>query len=230
VSAGAGAAAGDEDSPGLTPDIVKAMTRCGVDLFGFDQLQPGDGRNEAAVWSWAPGESPSSRCAEMRSDGRWYALGCRQKRPVACRRGDGSWVVTARAVAAAKAARECAAEGAEADVPRTGYDNELLRHEAAGRRVLFVSGNDHAANVQVASLIQKLGFAPIMLINPDKIYDSLITPSLAALWLSQLVVFAVYPRFAVRQNKRAVPAWTLAVAASAFTVYGLWTTIQVTST
>lgn len=35
--------------------------------------------------------------------------------------------------------------------------------EAAGRRVLFVSGNDHAANVQVASLIQKLGFAPIML-------------------------------------------------------------------
>jgi hypothetical protein len=75
-----------------------------------------------------------------------------------------------------------------------------------------------------------VGFAPVMLINPDKIYDSLITPSLAALWLSQLVVFAVYPRFAVRQNKRAVPAWTLAVAASAFAVYGLWTTIQVTST
>jgi len=75
-----------------------------------------------------------------------------------------------------------------------------------------------------------VGFAPIMLINPDKIYDSLITPSLAALWLSQLVVFAVYPRFAVRQNKRAVPAWTLAAAASAFAVYGLWTTIQVTST
>jgi len=75
-----------------------------------------------------------------------------------------------------------------------------------------------------------VGFAPIMLINPDKIYDSLITPSLVALWLSQLVVFAVYPRFAVRQNKRAVPAWTLAVAASAFAVYGLWTTIQVSST
>jgi hypothetical protein len=74
-----------------------------------------------------------------------------------------------------------------------------------------------------------VGFAPIMLINPDKIYDSLITPSLVALWLSQVVVFAVYPRFAVRRNKRALPAWTLAVAASAFAVYGLWTTIQVSS-
>jgi predicted dinucleotide-binding enzyme len=35
--------------------------------------------------------------------------------------------------------------------------------EAPGRRVLFVSGNDNAANAQVASLIQKLGFAPIVL-------------------------------------------------------------------
>jgi hypothetical protein len=75
-----------------------------------------------------------------------------------------------------------------------------------------------------------VGFAPVMLINPDRIYDSLITPSLVALWLSQLVVFAVYPRFAVRRRKRALPAWTLAVAASAFAVYGLWTTIQVSST
>jgi hypothetical protein len=139
LSAGAGAATGGGDSPGLTPAIVKAMTRCGADLFGFDQLQPGDGRNDAAVWSWAPGESPRARCAEMRSDGRWYALGCRQKRPVACRRGDASWVVTERAVTAAKAARECAADGAEADLPRTGYDNELLRHEAAGRRVLLAT-------------------------------------------------------------------------------------------
>ena len=35
--------------------------------------------------------------------------------------------------------------------------------KASGRRVLFVSGNDDVANTQVASLIQKLGFAPIML-------------------------------------------------------------------
>jgi hypothetical protein len=138
LSAGAGAAAGDPDSPGLTPAIVKAMTRCGVDLFGFDQLQPGDGRNDAAVWSWAPGERTSAGCAEMRGDGRWYALGCKQKRPVACRRSDGSWLVTDKSFAAAKAAGACSAEGAKLDVPRTGYDNELLRQAAAGTRVLLV--------------------------------------------------------------------------------------------
>src|SRR3954464_12504811 len=56
LSAGAGAAAGSEEGEGLTPGNVRAMTRCGVDLFGFDQLQPADGRNDAAVWSWAPGQ------------------------------------------------------------------------------------------------------------------------------------------------------------------------------
>jgi amino acid transporter len=67
--------------------------------------------------------------------------------------------------------------------------------------------------------------APVLLINPDRIYDTLLTPSLFALWLSQLVTFAVYPRFVARRGGRAVPAWGLAAAASAFVGYGLWTTI-----
>src|ERR1700722_17160770 len=66
---------------------------------------------------------------------------------------------------------------------------------------------------------------PALLINPDRIYDTLITPSLFALWLSQLVTFAVYPRFVARRGGRALPAWALAAAASALAVYGLWTTI-----
>ena len=36
--------------------------------------------------------------------------------------------------------------------------------------------------------------APLTLINPERIYRDLIKPSLVALWLSQLIVFAVYPR------------------------------------
>ena len=71
-------------------------------------------------------------------------------------------------------------------------------------------------------------FAPVILISPDRIYDDLITPSLVALWLSQLIVFAVYPRFATRHGRRAVPAWILALASSAFAVYGLWTAIHTT--
>lgn len=68
--------------------------------------------------------------------------------------------------------------------------------------------------------------APFTLINPERIYDDLLTPSLVALWLSQLMVFAVYPRFAARQRDRPLPAWVLTAAATAFAVYGLWATIQ----
>jgi amino acid transporter len=68
--------------------------------------------------------------------------------------------------------------------------------------------------------------APFTLINPERIYNDLLTPSLVALWLSQLIVFAVYPRFAARQHDRPLPAWVLTVAATAFAVYGLWATIQ----
>ncbi|HEX6711899.1 MAG TPA: hypothetical protein VF066_00895 [Thermoleophilaceae bacterium] len=141
LSTGVSAFSGGEESPGLTPEIVKAMVRCGVDLFGFDQLQPGDGRNEAAVWSWATGQPGSGGCTEMRGDGRWYSLSCRQKRPAACRRADDSWLVTGKAVTPAKASSACSAEGATFDTPRTGRDNDLLRQEAAGRRVLLLTGS-----------------------------------------------------------------------------------------
>jgi hypothetical protein len=68
--------------------------------------------------------------------------------------------------------------------------------------------------------------APFTLINPDTIYNDLLAPSLVALWLSQLIVFAVYPRYAARQGTRPLPAWLLAVASTAFAVYGLWSAIQ----
>src|SRR3954451_14213344 len=37
----------------LTPARVGGMTRCGGNLFGFDQLLPNDGRMNASIWSWA---------------------------------------------------------------------------------------------------------------------------------------------------------------------------------
>jgi hypothetical protein len=71
--------------------------------------------------------------------------------------------------------------------------------------------------------------APLLLINPDQIYDDLLRPSLFALWLSQLVTFAVYPRFVAKRGGRVLPALVLAAGASALAVYGLWTTIQTAS-
>jgi hypothetical protein len=72
--------------------------------------------------------------------------------------------------------------------------------------------------------------APFTLINPDRIYSALIKPSLVALWLSQLIVFAVYPRFAAKQHSRPLSAWVLTVVSVAFACYGLWAAIQQSST
>jgi amino acid transporter len=73
--------------------------------------------------------------------------------------------------------------------------------------------------------------APISLIDPDRFYDDLLKPSLVALWLSQLVVFAVYPRFAARvHDGLRLADVTLALGASAFAIYGLYTTFHAAST
>jgi hypothetical protein len=74
-----------------------------------------------------------------------------------------------------------------------------------------------------------VALAPVLLVNPDEIYDHLITPSLFALWLSELITFIVYPRFAAARGGRLLPAWGLAAGASALAVYGLWVTIQTSS-
>ena len=68
--------------------------------------------------------------------------------------------------------------------------------------------------------------APFTLIDPEGFYNALVKPSLVALWLSQLIVFAVYPRFAARHRERAWPAWTLAIVAGGLACYGLWTSLH----
>ena len=64
--------------------------------------------------------------------------------------------------------------------------------------------------------------APFSLIDPQGFYNALAQPSLVALWVSQLIVFAVYPRYAVAHGGRPLPAWTLGLVASAFAGYGIY--------
>jgi hypothetical protein len=66
--------------------------------------------------------------------------------------------------------------------------------------------------------------ATVTLVNPERAYDLLLKPSLVALWLSQLVVFAVYPRYAARHGGLRARHVALAVAASALMLFGLWST------
>ena len=68
--------------------------------------------------------------------------------------------------------------------------------------------------------------APISLVNPDRFYGALVKPSLVALWVSQLIVFAVYPLFARRHRQPMRSAWALTLVASGLVLYGLWSTLQ----
>jgi hypothetical protein len=118
----------------LTPARVADMTRCGVNLFGFDQLLPHDGRIGATVWSWADGEpdADGGRCGLQRAhDGRWVTDQCKSRHRAVCRAATGL-TLTPRAVAYKQAQSACRARGGAFDLPRTGYENSLLRQAAGG--------------------------------------------------------------------------------------------------
>jgi len=122
----------DQEAGSLTPAKVRSMTACGVNLFGLDQFEPGDGRVDASIWSWAPNQPDASAgaCAVQGADGRWTSADCVTPRPAACRASDGTWSLSP-AVPLAGAAGACSARGATFSLPRTGLENSQL-HQAAG--------------------------------------------------------------------------------------------------
>jgi hypothetical protein len=121
----------DHEAGMLTPTHVADMTRCGVGLFGFDQILPHDGRIDATIWSWAKNEPSAAGggCALQRpKDGRWVTQPCKAKYRAACRSATGL-TLTPKPVPYAAAHSAC--KNASFDLPRTGYENSALR-EAAG--------------------------------------------------------------------------------------------------
>lgn len=112
----------------ITPWKVKAMTDCGVNLFGFDQLLPEDGRIQASLWSWAPDEprAGAGACTLQRTDGRWQAAPCGDAHPAACRSAANTWTVSP-SVPFAAASSACAAIGSNFALPRTGEQNARLQ-------------------------------------------------------------------------------------------------------
>lgn len=117
---------------GIDPEAAAAMVRCGVDLFGFDRLEPFDGRLEATVWSWATDEPSVGGCALIRAGeklpfGRWVSERCGGlEAPVVCRDGR-RWSVSRRRLGSTRAAGYCERHDAEFAAPRTGYENQLVR-------------------------------------------------------------------------------------------------------
>jgi amino acid transporter len=68
--------------------------------------------------------------------------------------------------------------------------------------------------------------APFTLIDPEHFYDRLLKPSLVALWVSQLIVFVVYPRFARRVGRLRVTDVVIAAGGTLFALYGIWATLH----
>jgi hypothetical protein len=111
---------------GITYAEMSAMVRCGVNLVGFDQLQPDDPRLDALVWSWAPGEPNAPGCALQGVDGRWVSRPCGEQHRVACF-ADGAWSVSADAVGYAEAGDRCAFSA-----PWNGWENDRLLAAGGG--------------------------------------------------------------------------------------------------
>jgi hypothetical protein len=112
----------------LTPRATRLMVRCGINLTGFDQLMPTDGRLKAFVWSWAAGQ-PGARngCAYQAANGRFRVSSCMVKRHAACVRHN-RWHVTDRTGPAREGQRLCRAEFPRSrfGVPPNGLRNWQL--------------------------------------------------------------------------------------------------------
>jgi len=105
-------------------------------MIGFDQLQPFDPRLDAVVWSWAVNEpSAAGSCAFAGADGRFRAGDCGAPRPFACVSVTGVWSVAGPAGSWLDGAARCSATGASFAVPKSGYQNELLKTAAGGAEV-----------------------------------------------------------------------------------------------
>lgn len=132
----------------ITADNVAAMTACGVNIIGMDQLTPDDGRLAAEVWSWAPSQPAvgSGDCALQEGStgadpGRFTSAPCAGNgAPIAafaCQRPDGSWAVTRRAGSWVSGPEACATElpGSTFAVPVNGLSHQQLVDAAHGQPV-----------------------------------------------------------------------------------------------
>jgi hypothetical protein len=135
LTAGTEFAGGQPYDRGLTPERTRAMARCGVDLFGFDQLVPDDRRLGALVWSWAPGEPVKANgdCTVQGRSGRWRAEHCGARRAFACLDAAGRWSVDTRRGRQGAGDDRCA--GATFALPRTGLEAQRLRDAMAAAAV-----------------------------------------------------------------------------------------------
>lgn len=121
----------------VTPTDALNMTRCGVNMIGWDNLVPFDQRLSNVVWSWRtdePATSADGACATHGADGRFGAADCAAAtpRPFACHDGS-QWRITLSSGPWSDGEAACTAEGLGSfSVPWNGYENERLKDAKSG--------------------------------------------------------------------------------------------------
>jgi amino acid transporter len=97
----------------------------------------------------------------------------------------------------------------------------VAEYLALSRLVHAMSGR----SIRTASTWVAAGFlvsSALSLIDPQAFYDELLKPSLVALWVSQLLVFLVYPLWEKTQRRLGPMTVGLAAGAAALMAYGLY--------
>ncbi len=116
-----------------TTQNVPEMMKCGVNLPGYDKINPTDGRLAAAVWSWDRSEPNDwggrEDCAHQWGNGRWNDNRCEVNYRFACKNAAGEWYVTNASGQWHMGHHYCSSETGGAfsfAVPIDGYDNQKL--------------------------------------------------------------------------------------------------------
>jgi hypothetical protein len=101
----------------------------------------------------------------------------------------------------------------------------LVEYLALTRLIHAVRGNSIMTASRLVAIPLVIG-GPLSLIDPDRFYSDLLKPSLIALWLSQIIVVAVFPLFLRARNSLRPQGIILALGATALMVFGLYSTLR----
>lgn len=101
----------------------------------------------------------------------------------------------------------------------------LVEYLALTRLMHAVRGVSVSTASRLIAIPLVLGGA-VSLVDPDRFYDDLLKPSLIALWLSQIIVVAVFPLFLRARNALRPQGIVLTLGATALMVFGLYSTIR----
>ena len=100
----------------------------------------------------------------------------------------------------------------------------IVEYLAVTRLVHAVTGRS-IRTISYLLAIALVASGPISLINPERFYQYLLRPSLVALWVAQLIVVVVYPRYAARHHGLRISDVLLAAGATVVMLFGLYSTI-----